>query len=293
MHSSLPSSSRPRRRHGMTLIELLVVMAIIAVLMGLTALVLPSGNSRSLTTAVDQIQGWGLIAKQRAVRDKAPRGLRLIPDPTDANKFRELQYVEQPEDFVLAGFGGSTGGVSNSIEIPSKALPGTQNTARLQTSIVPGQIGTGDFLVISTNGVDQWFRITGVANPAGPVSLTFTPNYTGTPRDATFGRIVRNPKPLVGEETLKLPKSIFIDQTRSLNLGNRDIVFSPSGELIRPNMGMVILWVNYDGGPEDDGALITIQPRTGQISAVPVNRDASVGGGDPYHYARDGRSGGL
>src|SRR5205807_2263098 len=48
-----------------------------------------------------QLQGWLSIAKQRALRDKAPRGVRLLPNPANALQLIKCQYIEQPDDFMM------------------------------------------------------------------------------------------------------------------------------------------------------------------------------------------------
>jgi prepilin-type N-terminal cleavage/methylation domain-containing protein len=87
-----------RRRAGFTLVELLVVMFLIAVLAAITVTVARSSITDSYTTtgATDRLSGWLLIAKNRALRDKTPVGLRLIRDPNNPLLVREAQYVEMP-----------------------------------------------------------------------------------------------------------------------------------------------------------------------------------------------------
>jgi prepilin-type N-terminal cleavage/methylation domain-containing protein len=87
-----------RRRAGFTLVELLTVMFIIAVLAAITVVVARSNIADSYTTtgATDRLSGWLMIAKNRALRDRTPVGLRLIRDPNNPLYVREAQYVEMP-----------------------------------------------------------------------------------------------------------------------------------------------------------------------------------------------------
>lgn len=120
-------------RRGFTLIELLVVIALILVLATLSLLVLPrlSDDQKSVRGA-DQISMWLLIAKQRAYRDQAPRGLRLVPDPVDPNQVKELVYIERPVDFL----GGEKRG--SQIQVPAPVPPPTVVAPVTAPALVPG-----------------------------------------------------------------------------------------------------------------------------------------------------------
>ena len=74
------SPTRTVRRAVFTLVELLVVIALIIVLAALTAAVVQTGmlTSQKVVSAADRASGWLLIAKQRALRDGAPRGVRRL-----------------------------------------------------------------------------------------------------------------------------------------------------------------------------------------------------------------------
>jgi prepilin-type N-terminal cleavage/methylation domain-containing protein len=87
-----------RRRAGFTLVELLVVIFLIAVLAAITVTVARSSITDSYTTtgATDRLSGWLLIAKNRALRDRTPVGVRLIRDPANPLVVREAQYIEMP-----------------------------------------------------------------------------------------------------------------------------------------------------------------------------------------------------
>ena len=96
------SQSRP----AFTLIELLVVMALMAVMAGFAILFFPNAASSAREArAATNLQGWLNIAKQRAMRDQAPRGLRLwvtsttVNGVTIPNVVTDCQYIEQPDDF--------------------------------------------------------------------------------------------------------------------------------------------------------------------------------------------------
>lgn len=113
-------------RAAFTLVELLVVMSLVVVLAGLTVAVAESGafGSQKVVSAADRASGWLLIAKQRALRDGRPRGVRFLLTPannltpalnpptpnTDPGFYvcREAQYVEIPDAWSSVPTPGST-----------------------------------------------------------------------------------------------------------------------------------------------------------------------------------------
>src|SRR4051812_44363010 len=99
------------RRPGFTLVELLVAMAIIIALAAIALMVVPSALDQDRTTdAASSVRQWLMIAKSRAARDQAPRGVRLLiaPNPQVPAKnsalgallVTELQYTEAPPVIV-------------------------------------------------------------------------------------------------------------------------------------------------------------------------------------------------
>src|SRR5690348_16495762 len=93
-------------RRGLTLVELLTVMALMAILAALAIRFLPTGAASARESRAGMsLQGWLNIAKQRALRDQAPRGLRLFIAqggvPIRSIKVPgivECQYLETPDD---------------------------------------------------------------------------------------------------------------------------------------------------------------------------------------------------
>src|SRR5436309_11744036 len=108
----------PRQRPSFTLIELLVVIAILVTLIAIVALFAPRLGQRQKTPkGADQLQGWLLEAKQRAKRDLAPRGLRLLIDPA-TGYCSEMNFIEQLPDLtggliVYAPYDPRLGGAQN------------------------------------------------------------------------------------------------------------------------------------------------------------------------------------
>ncbi len=176
--------STPR---GFTLVELLVVMSLMAVLAGMTIAFLPNATSSAREArAASLLQSWLNVAKQRALRDRAPRGVRLhYGDVTvGANNVVPYavingQYLEQPDDFT----GGTVHSPPN-LPISSvtwvSASPTT--TTVTVTTTVPHSFYVGEGVSIS-GGV--WSNANVSATPAGSPSefngaqtITAVPNFT-------------------------------------------------------------------------------------------------------------------
>ncbi|MBI2803901.1 MAG: prepilin-type N-terminal cleavage/methylation domain-containing protein [Planctomycetes bacterium] len=261
-----------RGRPGFTLIELLIVISIIAVLATLTIVFFPSAaaNARE-SRAAALVQGWLNIAKQRALRDQAPRGLRLwFRDNTF--QVTECQYLEQPEDFNTAPPGFTAGRVGSALPTPPPApaagytllntigfTPNVDLVNGYDPVTIPNyndpnvkywSIQPGDYLELRGSGLVRLITQVGVPDGNGTVYSNYivvspplpVPLSTATPSY----RIVRAPRP-VGEETLKLPAETMIDLATNAAFGNPlpmvitdaatgagyvDVVFAPSGAVI-------------------------------------------------------------
>jgi prepilin-type N-terminal cleavage/methylation domain-containing protein len=321
-----------RCRQAFTLIELLVVIALILLLSVLGYLLLPSmvGNHRRVS-AVDQVSQWLLTARQRSRRDGAATGLRLLP-MTDANGqtiinadgsvlVRQLQYVQQPEPFVggaltASGFaGGACVSVANGVAVFRNVdFVGAGDTAD-EYLVQPGDSlelqGGGDVHLIADVTTDTLILNDRSVNYPGFLPTT---NY----------RILRQPRPLLGEKVLDLPGDTAIDlgrparldalgnprtfrplqnPSRSLNIRERlvgvpprqklllEVVFSPTGAVVSEDTGKVVLWLRDAAATLPDlGApsLLAISLRTGFVAAYDV-----APGANPYQYTENGRASGL
>jgi hypothetical protein len=96
---------RHTRKSGFTLVELLVAMALAIAILGLAVAVTQSSAFDSYKTvgAADKLSQFMIVAKNKALRDKAPRGIRLIPDATNPEFIREIAYIEQPDPIPSNG----------------------------------------------------------------------------------------------------------------------------------------------------------------------------------------------
>jgi prepilin-type N-terminal cleavage/methylation domain-containing protein len=298
-----PATNRSARK-AFTLIEMAVVIAIVLFLAGLTYLMFPSQASRKMVTAGNNLTGWLLVAKQQAKRDNRATGVRFITDPTNANNFIQLIYVQQPDDFAPAGSTCNCQGGPTVTFQPAGVLVGSAAVGG-QADVAP--VAAGDYIEFYHSG--GVFSILSV-DPAGS-SLTLQGNGPTMAAGAAGPyRIIRQPRPLLGEEDLNLPDGTAIYSPGCSNLPQRtvgatsfvEVVFSPAGNVIGQGatQDKVYLWI-YDAdilAPDQPSSalpvngqppfLITVQMRSGLIGIYPVST-----GADPYFEAKKGQSSGM
>jgi prepilin-type N-terminal cleavage/methylation domain-containing protein len=228
-----------RRRPGVTLIELLVVIGIITALATMIVAIAPRfGERQRASRGAGQLQSWLNLAKQRALRDRRPVGIRM-PYLANSSYVTELQYVELPDE-----------GVGGTVTVPYP--PSSPNTAPdyhiikfvTTVSFAPNDpqlqnspsalIQTGDAITFPDRplGVYAMRRIAPTNLPPAPddsvafISKDMTANpplYTYRVRldqalpQANFTTqshiFSRKARPVVGEPVLQLPKDIAIDIT--------------------------------------------------------------------------------
>jgi prepilin-type N-terminal cleavage/methylation domain-containing protein len=327
--SSLPTRHAPRAtRHGFTLIELLVVIFLLALLAGLTFLIVPNLNdqARAPRGAV-MLQQWLLVAKNNALRDRTPWGIRLtvtqVPDPVTPSAMltvaKDAQYIQQPGDFIVQpGVAKDAGGVN--LLLPFRRIYTTTNTQTVAlepaaataadfsggfTDRALWPVQAGDYLEVN-GGLPH--RITKVTNATTLVLDSPLPVAITLANPALNYRILRSPR-VVGEDQLQLPSEIVIDLDTNTKYGNPlpwntitdpvtntttstlDILFSPSGAVIgRGTSGDAIyLWVRDSTLPlfQGDNTLVAVQVRTGAAFAFPVDNTPA---GDPYSIPKTGRA---
>ena len=295
MHASRQS------RGGFTLIELLVVIALMAILAALTIRFMPNAASSAREARAGTVlQGWLSIAKQRALRDQAPRGVRLWI-LAGTMQVVECQYLETPDDFT----GGQIYTMNNAAPYDTIAFSGASDLLNGYTTaasdqqywlVQPGDylevMGTGLMRRITTPVVGSAIKITPpLPYGIGPVSGgTMTSNY----------RIVRAPR-AVGDETLKMPEGTVIELATNGPINGPlnplpitydpitglpvylDILFAPTGTVITRSMtsANLHLWVRapdltvpndfYKGNP----TIISIFTRTGFAGAYDPSTSAN------------------
>jgi prepilin-type N-terminal cleavage/methylation domain-containing protein len=283
------------RRSGFTLIELIVVITIILALAALAAAFMPRVNdSTNLTRAIDQCEQWLLTAKQRAKRDGQITGIQLQQGTGDgASQFSQAIYVQQPDPF--------TGGTC-STPVPNTNATVTFAGVDFSNGGGPANeflVQPGDFLEIY-GGVHLITAVT--ANQLTLVAGSTYDQFT-IPAGTSNYRILRMPRPLLGEATLQLPANMVIDFSNgsafgvngplsSAPAGNR-ILFAPNGMVVNPSpaVGQVLLWIwDSTNNPQDvnKAGIVGVQIRTGFIGAYSV-----APGSNPYLFVAQGRDSGL
>lgn len=325
--SNPPSAIRnPQSRRAFTLIELLVVIAIIVTLAGITLLFLPKQEARLAAKGAEQLQTFIASARSRALRDQAPRGVRLIAD--SAGNFRSAQLLETPEPIAPvdpltlppnpsaggAGYNqylGLNPGLTPALQTNPAAALVKQFGYPLQ-----GVVSQGDFLEITAGGTGSIHRIVNVGADSAtgtPVSLASAPPLVASSTSPAYQppnqlpnnyRYIRQPRPLMGEPPLQLPNTVYImpnaasgAASGSLNIPTSypdsnnnyyyDIIFSPSGQVINATGGRIVLWLTDDNNVSVP-TLLTIYTHTGGVAAHPL----APPGSNPYQYTMDGRSSG-
>ncbi|MBV9122884.1 MAG: type II secretion system protein [Planctomycetes bacterium] len=289
------------KRAGFTLIELLVVIAIIVILASLTAAVLPNlRNRQRASQGAAQVQGWLLEAKEWALRDQAPRGLRLI-DPGPPNHLvTTLQYIEQPADLI-----GGQITFNNTTATDAKTDFSGGFASANDPTLWPVQ--KGDYLEV--DGQNQLFGIAAVPN-----TTTLTLTNAPVPPAATFSgyRIIRGARVRVGETPLQMSSDVAIDLNTNGWYGNPlpynpnipnyvDIMFAPSGTVLVPGAGndKIQLWVRDTSQDQPgtqtfsgDQTLITVYIRTGRVAPNPVDVTLNPNNNNqyfhPYAFTWDG-----
>jgi len=269
------------------------------------------GERQRATRGAGQLQSWLNLAKQRAVRDQRPGGIRI---PSSATQYiDELLYVEQPDETV----GGTLSVFTDSAGSPDYRSVVLSTTIQFSNTDPTGLVQPGDVIYFRDKPLAAYQprRIVSVSNPvgSGPYSYQLVLDRPVPPAQFSLQSysIVRKPRPIVGEPILQLPKDIAIDVDRDFvnpqptwyrmfpatanngGTGPFDIMFTPSGQVYVngfTGLSRICLWVrdvslNTTGPnvinaanrtdptvlPPGENMLITVYTRTGHVTSHPVD----------------------
>lgn len=218
------------KRQAFTMIELLVVIAIVAVL-GAVGIYFVSSfrTSERASRGAGWLQQSLVAARQKAIRDQRPHGLRLSfyvdgTNPADPIiRAKTLSYVETPDDFGSGRYWDSATNAWLSLQL--RADPGgaknkvwvTDSNGKPVINFGPGltsaasPIAVGDMLEL--NGAGLMHRIVGSAasGPPGFFDVLVLASDVPTIGSAISNfRITRAPR-VVGDEVISLPADKYED----------------------------------------------------------------------------------
>ena len=198
-----------QHRQAFTLIEMLVVIVIIVVLASLAAAFMPRvQDSTTLSNGMDQLSQWLLTAKMRTKRDGLASGIRLIPDVN--NMVTQFQYIQQPDPLagvaanatgtlpVTCGQPAATAGTTVTFTNADFSLGGLPQYEPI-TGLPQWLVQIGDYLELRDSGGIH--AIVGVTATTVTVSANqvIVPTGTAYPWTTSNYRILRQPRPLIGE----------------------------------------------------------------------------------------------
>ena len=235
-------------RPAFTIVELLVAMALAVTLLGLAVAVSQSSAFDSYKTvgAADRFSQWMLVAKNRALRDRAPRGVRLIMDSTGST-CREIAYIEMPEAYVVPP-GARLALVYSASGSPLTITDKQVFLTGVSYADFSASVAIGDLFTIPELGgaykIDVIADASGYAATSKPAGATIelqigtlappiadrlarlpdlgaayspapTTNMNPVYVTSNFG-IYRQARPLLGEPTQQLPAGMVIDLASSV-----------------------------------------------------------------------------
>lgn len=273
------------KRGAFTLVELLVVIFLIAVLAGIAIMFFPNAASaqREARGAI-AVQGWLNIAKQRALRDNAPRGVRFylgtetINGVALPNMVKEASYIEQPDDY-FAGVASTLAASGVDVLVTGADFTNGQTDQKLWT------VQPGDYVELRGGGLMH--RVTSVT---GPTTLTINPPVAFPVPPTPNYRIMRSPR-VAGDEKLTMPESVFIDAQTNVIFSNAlpptnlvndgtgffDILFAPNGTVISKGITghNLHLWIRAPKADQEtelfrgEPTIVSVFTRTGFAGAYP------------------------
>jgi type II secretory pathway pseudopilin PulG len=276
-----------------------------------------------LVTARQRAKRDGVPTGVRLLLDTDANGRVVFEEGSGSALVRQLQFVQQPEPltggWLTRGgpIGGQCVGVRNGVAtFQNVDFLGGAETVDQQL------VQPGDYLELRGGG--SVHRIAGVAPDRGYRTLQLA-DTTVNSEPTTNYRIIRQPRLLGGEKTLTIPGGTVLDMgppsvldpgtgqplsflspnpTRSVKVPERitgggpsprqlvlEILFAPSGAVLSPHPGKMILWLRDPAAQPNESkaqCLVAVPVSTGFVGVYEV-----APGPSPYKDTEDGRASGL
>jgi prepilin-type N-terminal cleavage/methylation domain-containing protein len=249
-------------RPAFTLVEMLIVVTIMLIITVAVVAVAPRfTDDRKLTRAADQIAQIFLTAKQRALRDQIPTGVRLLIDQQRSNLSAttplilgtEMQYIQQPDDFKGGRIGLTTVQLPPAITgtpfmeyvlaaVPDPSSPVDFTGGFSDPTLWPVQ--AGDFLEVKGEGLVH--RILQVI-PGSPAFLWLAPAAPDQPNSAP----APPPNP---------PNTVAIANANQVAVGM----------FVQSSVGVTtITGINYYNTTTNSATITLAQPASGYLTFLP------------------------
>ncbi len=305
-------------RRAFTLVELLVAIGIALVLATIVvAINFRSSDRDRVQGAADRIQGWVAMARNWALRDRKPVGLRLSHNGNGL--VTSLAYIEQLDDWLpggnpslqLAGATATLLGGAQDFAGVGFGIPDNPSIP-IPPPVTFWPVQVGDFLQVGTGANAQLSQVISATRTA----LTLRSGLSASGSTHSF-RVIRGARPRTGEAPLNLPDNAAIDvntngaspwygatlPTYGAPSNSFDILFTPGGQVLYTSRP-IRLWVRDTGLDQPAtyqfaglNLIVSINPQTGMVSTAQVDQRQDPSNqqryADPYAFARNPNSSGL
>lgn len=244
---SLPS----RSRQAFTLIELLIVITILTIILSMTiATVNFATESQRISGGASQVQSFLAGARDRAIYEKEPRGVRFFVDPFNTRAVTAMAYIQPGQKWSVGNVDLRRFDLDNDGEAdsPQIRIVAGDNLGWWQLkrrglitngSLIEIPRDSGRFYEIDTSLIDIT-AIPGYANtPPTPEFLILRIPYSepgGTDKTALVAHQsltyqIQLPSQLVPQEPSLLPEDVVIDLDGSrIPIGWRPSLFDSEGQ---------------------------------------------------------------